>query len=151
MMEKSILEEEFVEEEEESAEKFTEITCRAVTSSSVIIQWIYLNQTHNKDDVFVYKVLKLETRGEWKSVAWTRKTTCQIENLEQNVCYSLKIHVLVEDETEFRVIDESRVFKVKFSTQKIPRISHTMNFHFSVQFQWFHHIKHSFVRYQNLR
>jgi 16S rRNA G527 N7-methylase RsmG len=98
-------------QEELSSSKFDEITCRTVTSSSVVVQWIYLNQNLNHD-VVVFKVLKLETRGEWKSVAWTRKTICQIENLEQNVCYSLKIHVLVEDETEFRVIDESEVFKV---------------------------------------
>lgn len=96
---------------------FCEITCRAVTSSSVIVQWIYLNQNLDLKQDVVFKVLKLETRGEWRKVAWTRKTTCQIDNLEQNVCYSLKIHVLVEDETEFRVVDESQVFKVCFCFQ----------------------------------
>lgn len=116
-----------------SESNFSKIEFRTITSSSVIVEWIYLNQfsqtssqqavasveqeqivTGDVDSAqtFIYKVLKLETRGEWKTIARTKKTSCQIDNLEPNVCYSLKLHVLVEDVDRFRVVDESEVFKV---------------------------------------
>lgn len=118
-----------------SESNFSKIEFRTITSSSVIVEWIYLNQfsqtssqqalasaeqeqivTGDIDSAqtFIYKMLKLETRGEWKTIARTKKTSCQIDNLEPNVCYSLKLHVLVEDVDRFRVVDESEVFKVKF-------------------------------------
>lgn len=91
------------------------LTVTTQTSSSVILQWIY-NEAEafaDSSSEIVFKLLRLESRDEWKSIAWTRKTSCKIENLEQNVCYSLQLLVLVQDDDEFKVVDQSDVFKVE--------------------------------------
>lgn len=63
----------------QSKSNFSKIVFRAVTSSSVIVEWIYLNQilsaqqeTRDNEQIvieddksFVFKVLKLDNRGEW--------------------------------------------------------------------------------------
>lgn len=94
---------------------FSSIEVTTHTSSSAILQWAYERPTTIEDNrkEIVFKLLQLESRDEWKSKAWTRKTTCKIENLEQNVCYSLQLLVLIEVEDEFKVVDKSKVFKVK--------------------------------------
>lgn len=156
------------DEEQESSpsqtvSNFAKIEFRTVTTSSVIVEWIYLNQfpTTSRqqavedeqliehDESFIYKVLKLETRGEWKTIARTKKTSCQIDNLEPNVCYSLKIHVLVEDVDRFRVVDESEVFKVSGKTFCEIHVSLLINTFSSAPSPWCHRIKHSFAPSQN--
>lgn len=109
----ALLEEE-IETKTESPSNFR-LTVTTQTSSSVILQWIYERPETTPETLseIVFKLLKLETRDEWKSIAWTRKTSCKIENLEQNVCYSLQLLVLVQDDDEFKVVDQSDVFKVK--------------------------------------
>lgn len=91
------------------------LTVTTQTSSSVILQWIYekTEALAESTSEIVFKLLKLETRDEWKSIAWTRNRSCKIENLEQNVCYSLQLLVLVQDDDEFKVVDQSDVFKVE--------------------------------------
>lgn len=98
----------------ETLSSFRSLTVTTQTSSSVILQWIYERPQPicESSKELVFKLLKLETRDEWKAIAWTRKTTCTIDNLEQNVCYSLQLLLLVEDEDEFKLIDESEIFKV---------------------------------------
>jgi hypothetical protein len=81
--------------------------------SSVVLTWLYDRPDFSADQEFVFKLLRLETRDEWKPIAWTRKKTCTVKNLEQNVCYSLRLLVLLELVDEFKVIDESEVFKVR--------------------------------------
>lgn len=107
----------FVENEnlsKASITNFTSIDVTTHTSSSAILQWSYERPpTIESSRQVVFKLLLLESRDEWKSLAWTRKTTCKIENLEQNVCYSLQLLVLVETKDDFKVVDKSEVFKVK--------------------------------------
>lgn len=98
----------------EVASNFRSISVTTRTSSLVVLHWLYENV--RCDQELVFKVLQLQSRSEWKPIAWTRKSTCTIENLEQNVCYSLRILVLVEGEDEFRVTDESDVFKVIYAS-----------------------------------
>lgn len=107
-------EETVVETSSERLSNFRSLNVTTQTSSSVILQWIYERPqlVCELSKELVFKLLKLETRDEWQAIAWTRKTTCTIENLEQNVCYSFQLLVLVEDEDEFKVVDESEVFKV---------------------------------------
>lgn len=93
--------------------RFLNITTR--TSSSVVLKWSYENKEEdcaNKE--FVFRLLKLQSRDDWIASAWTRKSTCIVDNLEQNVCYSLQLLVLLEEEDEFKVVDRSEVFKVSF-------------------------------------
>lgn len=113
------LKENSAENPTETLSNFRSLTVTTQTSSSVILQWIY-DRTQTicePSKELVFKLLKLETRDEWKAIAWTRKTTCTIDNLEQNVCYSLQLLLLVEDEDEFKVVDESDVFKVKLNAK----------------------------------
>lgn len=114
------LKENSAENPTETLSNFRSLTVTTQTSSSVILQWIY-DRTPTicePSKELVFKLLKLETRDEWKAIAWTRKTTCTIDNLEQNVCYSLQLLLLVEDEDEFKVLDESDIFKVKLNAKK---------------------------------
>lgn len=110
------LKENFEENPSESSSNFRSLTVTTLTSSSVTLQWFYEAPPSISDlsRQIVFKLLKLETRDEWKAIAWTRKMTCKIENLEQNVCYSLQLLVMVENEggDEFEVADKSDVFKV---------------------------------------
>lgn len=97
-----------------AASNFHSLKSENFSLSSVNLQWDYVRpQSVDPSREIVFKLLKQETRDEWKSIAWTRKKTCIVENLEQNVCYSLKLLALVEDENEFRMVDESEIFKVK--------------------------------------
>lgn len=94
--------------------RFNSIDVMTHTSSSAILKWAYERPpTIESFREVVFKLLLLESRDDWKPIAWTRKTTCKIEHLEQNVCYSLQLLVLVEVEDEFKVVDKSEVFKVK--------------------------------------
>lgn len=97
---------------DESSLSFRSLTVTTRTPSSVILHWDYVPICDSPKEL-VFKLLKLESRDEWKTISWTRKTTCTIDNLEQNICYSLQILVLAEDEDEFKVVDESDVFKVR--------------------------------------
>lgn len=136
----------------ETSSNFRSLTVTTQTSSSVILQWIYEKPQPDFDPSkeLVFKLLKLETRDEWKAIAWTRKTTCTIDNLEQNVCYSLQLLLLVEDEDEFKVVDESDVFKVKLSTKMIQKAFKVLTLiFFSVQFKSFHLIKLSSGQFKN--
>ena len=112
----TILKEKQDENPSETFSNFRSLTVTTLTPSSVTLQWIYEPPQSISDlsREIVFKLLKLETRDEWKAIAWTRKMTCKIENLEQNVCYSLQLLVMVEDGDEFKVVDESNVFKVSF-------------------------------------
>lgn len=103
--------------EPEPTSKFHSLSVTTLTESSVNLQWKYIppEELSNPSIKLVFKLLRLETRGEWKSIAWTRKTSCDIKNLEQNVCYSLKLLVLVERESAFEVVYETDVFKVSFN------------------------------------
>lgn len=100
--------------EDEATNRFSSLNVSTQTSSSVILTWTYSRSDEVGDRELVFKLLKLESRDEWKAISWTRKSTCTIENLEQNVCYSLQILVLMEELEEFKVVDESEIFKVKF-------------------------------------
>jgi hypothetical protein len=100
-------------EDEAAASRFSALTVTTQTSSSVVLTWTYDRPSSVGEREVVFKLLKLESRDEWKAIAWTRKSTCTIENLEQNVCYSLHMLVLVEGVDEFKVIDESEIFKVQ--------------------------------------
>jgi Fibronectin type III domain len=100
-------------EDEAAASRFSALTVTTKTSSSVVLSWSYDRPGTVGQKEIVFKLLKLESRDEWRSIAWTRKYTCTIENLEQNVCYSLQMLVLVEESDEFEVLDESEIFKVK--------------------------------------
>lgn len=97
-----------------SFSNFRSLTVTTLTSSSVILQWLYQppQSISEPSKEVVFKLLKLETRDDWKAIAWTRKMTCKIENLEQNVCYSLQLLVMLQDEDDFKVVDESDIFKV---------------------------------------
>lgn len=102
------------ESPEVSSSNFSSIDVTTHTSSSAMLNWSYIRPaTIESSQEVVFKLLQLESRDEWRSIAWTRRTTCKIENLEQNVCYSLQLLVLLEDEAEFRVVDKSKIFKVK--------------------------------------
>ena len=97
----------------EALSNFRSLTVTTLTSSSVTLQWMYDRpQSVEPSREIVFKLLKLESRNEWKAIAWTREMTCKIENLEQNVCYSLQLLVLIEEKDEFKIVDESDVFKV---------------------------------------
>lgn len=97
----------------EALSNFHSLKLTTETSSSVVLRWSYSTpQAVDPSSEIVFKLLKLETRDEWKAIAWTRKMTCKIENLEQNVCYSLQLLALVANDDEFQVVDESDVFKV---------------------------------------
>lgn len=99
----------------EALSNFHSLKITTETSSSVVLEWSYTTpQAVDPSSEVVFKLLKLETRDEWKAIAWTRKMTCKIENLEQNVCYSLQLLALVANDDEFQVVDESDVFKVSF-------------------------------------
>jgi hypothetical protein len=108
-----------VENNCEKALSAFQIEVTTLTSSSVVLTWKYASLISTSERELVFKLLKLETRDEWKAIAWTRKMTCTIKNLEQNVCYSLQILVLVEDEEEFKVVDESGIFKVSICLAEI--------------------------------
>lgn len=115
MSEDVVLEEEHLEIEEipPKTSNFNLLSVTTLTESSVNLQWNYERPPPFADVSIelVFKLLKLETRSEWKSIAWTRKMSCDVKNLEQNVCYSLKLLVLVEKEDEFEVVDGTEVFK----------------------------------------
>lgn len=99
----------------EVASNFNSLKITTETSSSVVLEWSYATpQAVDPSSEIVFKLLKLETRDDWKAIAWTRKMTCKIENLEQNVCYSLQLLALVANDDGFQVVDESDVFKVSF-------------------------------------
>lgn len=101
------------EPETESISNIHSLSVTTLTESSVNLQWKYVPSDSDSDPtkVLVYKLVRLEARGEWKSIAWTRQMSCIVKNLEQNVCYSLKLLVLVEKENEFEIVDETDVFK----------------------------------------
>lgn len=97
----------------ETSSNFNSLKITTETSSSVVLEWSYATpQAVDPSSEIVFKLLKLETRDDWKAIAWTRKMTCKIENLEQNVCYSLQLLALVANDDGFQVVDESDVFKV---------------------------------------
>lgn len=123
--ETNLKEENLDENPPESFSNFRSIAVTTLTSSSVILQWIYEPPQSILDPSgkVVFKLLKLETRDEWRAIAWTRKMTCKIENLEQNVCYSLQLLVLLQDEDEeFKVVDESEIFKVIYVSFQISKL-----------------------------
>lgn len=123
--ETNLKEENLDENPPESFSNFRSIAVTTLTSSSVILQWIYEPPQSILDPSgkVVFKLLKLETRDEWRAIAWTRKMTCKIENLEQNVCYSLQLLVLLHDEDEeFKVVDESEIFKVIYVSFQISKL-----------------------------
>lgn len=139
--------EELEESSPEAPSKFHTLSV-TTQSSSVILQWNYERpESVEPTREVVFKLLKQETRDEWKSIAWTRKTTCMVENLEQNVCYSLKLLALVEDEDKFRVVDESDVFKVRIGVHR----NILNNKLFSVQFKSSRPTKPSSVPSRNLK
>lgn len=113
-------------------------------ATSVVVSWQYERPKASVDEEFVFKLLKLETRDEWKAIAWTRKMTCTVVNLEQNVCYSLQLLALVERDDEFEVIDKSEVFKVRALGSL--QLSTHFDYCFSAQFKLCRRIKLSFER-----
>lgn len=125
--------EKVLEETKETSSVFHSLSVTTQTASSVILKWEYQPSVEPSTEL-VYKLLKLETRDEWKPIAWTRKSTCVVDNLEQNVCYSLRLLVLIEGNDEFKVVDQSDVFKVDIS---IEQISHNTRlfFHFQCSIQ----------------
>jgi hypothetical protein len=92
---------------------FSSLSVTTLSESSVNLQWNYIRPENLSgiSEELVFKLLRLEARDEWKSIAWTRKMFCVVNNLEQNVCYSLKLLVLVQKENEFVIVDETDVFK----------------------------------------
>lgn len=100
---------------------FRSLTVTTRTSSSVVLNWIYENDQIEDSSCaeFVFKLLKLQSRNEWITTAWTRNSTCTIENLEQNVCYSMQLLVLLEDDNQFNIVDQSEIFKVSRLAVKI--------------------------------
>lgn len=112
------------------------LTVTTRTSSSVVLKWSYENKEQVEDSAnkeFVFKLLKLQSRDDWIASAWTRKSTCIVDNLEQNVCYSLQLLVLLEEEDEFRVVDKSEVFKVSLGPLK--NLEFKFSHIFSVRFK----------------
>jgi hypothetical protein len=107
--------------EPESISNFRSLSVSTLSESSVNLQWNYVRPASLSESAkeLVFKLLKLEARDEWKSIAWTRKMFCVVKNLEQNVCYSLKLLVLVEEENEFVIVDETDVFKASFLMREI--------------------------------
>lgn len=103
------------EPELEPNTSFHGLSVTTLTESSVNLQWKYTRPEFLSDvsKELVFKLLRLEARGEWKSIAWTRKLTCTVKNLEQNICYSLKLLVLVEKDDEFEIVDETEIFKAR--------------------------------------
>jgi hypothetical protein len=95
----------------ESASNFHSLEITTLSESSVNLQWNYVRPEHLQNVEIVFKLLKLEAKDEWKSIAWTRKSNEVLKNLEQNICYSLKLLVLIEEENEFKTVDETEVFK----------------------------------------
>lgn len=103
------------EKSKEASSNFQALTVTTQTqaSASVILQWTYNRpQSIEPSQQVIFKLLKLESKDEWKAIAWTRKATCKIANLEQNVCYSLQLLALVKEGDEFNAIDRSDIFKV---------------------------------------
>lgn len=99
---------------------FHSLSVSTLSESSVHLQWNYSPESFSSfSQEFVFKLLRLEARDEWKSIAWTRKMFCVVKNLEQNVCYSLKLLVLVEKENEFVIVDGTDVFKASFFFEEI--------------------------------
>ena len=97
----------------EPTSNFRSLSVSTLSESSVNLQWNYVRpeRLSTLSQELVFKLMKLEARDGWKSIAWTRKMFCVVKNLEQNVCYSLKLLVLVEEENEFVNVDETDVFK----------------------------------------
>lgn len=113
-----VLEQNLVKQENSN---FRSLTITTRTSSSVVLNWNYENDQF-KDSTcaeFVFKLLKLQSRNEWITTTWTRRSSCTIENLEQNVCYSMQLLVLLEGENEFEIIDQSEIFKVSSLAEKV--------------------------------
>lgn len=143
--------------EENSTESFSNFRSLTVTTltSSVILKWLHEPPQSISDPSkeIVFKLLKLETRDEWKAIAWTRKMTCKIENLEQNVCYSLQLLVMVEDENEFKVVDESDVFKVRHAHVECKFLKTLRKSWqtFSARFRISRRIKHSSEWFRSLK
>lgn len=113
--------EDLIEKPKEASSNFQALTVSTQTqaAASVVLQWTYNRpQSVEPSQQVIFKLLKLESKDEWKAIAWTRKETCKIENLEQNVCYSLQLLALVEEGDEFKVIDRSDIFKVINAPQR---------------------------------
>ncbi|CRL08179.1 CLUMA_CG021056, isoform A [Clunio marinus] len=113
---------ELLDQVEENSQNFKNIKVETKSPSSIILTWVYEKSASNgTEEEIVFKLLKLETYHVWKSLLWTRKNFVIVENLEQNFCYTFRIHVMCQRDSQYEILDESNVFK--YSILLVP--SHT--------------------------
>jgi hypothetical protein len=103
-------------ETSENHSNFEYIKILKQTTSSLALEWKYndndIDNTKLECTERVFKIVKLKNRDEWETMCWSRNSTCVIKNLEQNVCYSIKILVMQQTFERFLEIDSSDIFKV---------------------------------------
>jgi hypothetical protein len=80
------------------------------TTSTVVLEWKYID--YNCDVEKAFKIVKLKNRDEWEPICWSRKPSCIIKNLEQNMCYSMKVLVMQQQPDKYQAIDSSAILKV---------------------------------------
>ncbi|CAO1430006.1 unnamed protein product [Diamesa serratosioi] len=103
----------------EQSSNFTFINVINQTISSIDLQWEYSAAIAMSSACheYVFQIIKMKARDLWEKIYWGRKSQCTIKCLEQNVCYSLKILVLEQQDDEFVRIDESNIFKIAIGCQ----------------------------------
>lgn len=136
---------------EKAPNKFEYIKIVKQTTSTVVLEWKYIDNTFYEDEK-VFKIVKLKNRDEWETICWSRKSMCVIKNLEQNTCYSIKINVMTQMTDKFHVVDSSDVFKVSKQYIRgiwIKKYQFVVN-NFSARYKSFHHTTLLYAPFKSL-